>query len=219
MRRFLIILILLTLLTGCRYQEFDYGTTIIDTSSDYDLLLKRIIEEGKYEDNVVGPYSRFRFFVDYRNGSTMVEGLNVSTYRDYDGKETTYDSTDCFAEEGILSCREHKSSVEGFRILPEIEFRYAFEQFSNVDVALLVYEVKSHYDIGYTEKTFLYYKFALPEDIEPDNDSFEDVLCYYDEQYHYDDVCESPDMMLEIALYFQDNEGGFAYKIYWEIDE
>lgn len=76
MRQLIIILVLLTISTGCRYQYFDYETTVVDKPGDYSALLDKIIEESKYENNVVGPHSRFHLIVDYHNGTTTVSGLN-----------------------------------------------------------------------------------------------------------------------------------------------
>lgn len=221
MKRVVLIMIILAMLTGCRYQDFDYGSTVVDRPEKYVEILDMIMDEGNYPTDVKGPYSRVQVFVNYINGVETIEVINISRYRDYSSKndETTYDTTDCFNVDGELKCSEHKSVFEGERILPEIEFKYAFDQFIDIDIPSMVSVIKSHYEIGYTKSVLIGYKFIQTDDIAGEIENAEDVAYFYDGEYQYDVEYTGTDMMLQITLYLFFEEGGARYIIFKELDE
>ncbi len=218
MKRIFLILFVIVILSGCHAQRFTYGSSQIELQSDLDSVLELMMDKGNYDDNLLVPYNRTSLAINYSRNSVVVEAVQFSVYRKFDGEEYHYDLTACFDDEGSLECKEERGFITGDKIEEEILLTESFEIFSSIDVPSIIAELRSRYNITLTENTLLQAHLVLPSDIEEDNERYENIVFYFDSEYHYDSTYEPQDMMLEIRVDFYGSGEGETYIIYFEIE-
>jgi len=218
MNRIILILFLVTLLSGCHSQKFDYGSSNIALEDDLEPILDKMMDKGNYNYNQKISYDRVFMSIYYRNGDVVLNSISFAVFRKTDEDTSHFDSTFCFDVEGELKCKEERGLVTGDRAEQELLLVDAFDIFSGIDVSAIVSEMRQTYQIGPTETIFLVTHLVLPSDIEDDKENFENRIFFYDDEYHYDENYISEEMMLKVVVYFIGNGEGEGYAVYFELE-
>jgi hypothetical protein len=218
-RVFLVVIFaLVVLLSSCHAQKFTYGNSQIKLDSELSKVLELMMKKGNYDDNLLVPYNRTSLYIDYSKETVIVETVQFSVYRKYDDGEYQFDWTGCFNVNGDLKCREERGKFTGTEVGEEILLTESFEIFSNIDVPSIVSMLRETYNIVNRENILLQAHLVLPLNIEEKEEKLENIIYYYDDEYHYDNIYEPTEMMLEIKADFFGSGAGEVYIIYYEID-
>lgn len=217
MKRVLVCFMLVFLLTGCHTQKFSLESSTINLEHELDDVLDEMMDKGNYNQFTKSPYNGIFLAIDYSNRSTILERFSFAVYGNKDLKDVPLKSTGCSNEQGILQCKEHPQweySVEERE--QEVLLVNIVDSFSRIDIAEIVSEVESHYDIAnitYSESVLITFRLALPEDIE-ETQSYSENISYMDSIFHYETFTPT-DMMIRIRVsvfYEDDGEAFFFYK-------
>ena len=218
MKKFVLALFLLVLLSGCRSESFSFNSSLVDLENDLEPILDRMMEKGNYNDNIRVDYDKVVLVLDYRNGDIVIENIQFSVFRKLDGELRLYDRTGCFNEVGELKCKEEKYQSAGERATEEVLLRDAFDLFTTIDVSGIVSEVRQEFNVPPTEYSILITHLVLPSDIEERTENYENIVFFYDNEYHYDENYIPDEMMLEVVLHLFGNGEGDSYVIYFELE-
>ncbi len=218
MKRLVLCILIVFILSGCHSQKFTYGSSQIILEDDLNAVLELMMDKGNYNSNLKVPYNMSSLAIDYSNGFVVVEAVQFNVYRKYDGEEHHYDSTACFDVNGSLECKEQRGLITSEKIEEEILLTSSFDIFSTINVPDIVSELNNNYNISPTESTLIMAHLVLPSDITEDEEKYDNIAYFYDDSYHYSTSYEPQDMMLEIKVQFFGNGTGEVYVIYFEIE-
>lgn len=219
MKKAVIVLLLILLLSGCHSQKFEYGSSVVDLESDLESILDKMMDKANYNDSQTVDYDKVTLAIDYRNGDVVVEGFQFSVFRKNDGDSDLFDMTGCFNVEGELKCREERGFIEGQRAGEEVLLVRAVDIYSKIDISNIVSELRRVYELSPTEGNVVIAHLVLPKDIEEDKEKYENRIFFYDDEYHYEEDYVTDDMMLELKVYFFGNGEGEKFVVYFELEK
>lgn len=218
MKRLILVLLLIVLLSGCHSQKFTYDNSQIELDTELSSVLELMMDKGNYSDNLTVQYNKAMIAIDFSQGYLVLETAQFSVLRDFNGEEYEYDLTACFDNEGILKCKEERGLITGGNVEEEILLTRAFDIFSNIDVRSITSELRNEYKFTDKENMLLQAHFVLPTDIQDDIERFENIVFYYNGEYHYNSIFEPNEMMLQIRVDVFGNGEGDTYIVYLELD-
>lgn len=219
MKRFLVMLIFVLILSGCRENRFDNGTSYLDNMSEIDDILEVMMDEGKYGDDAEVPFNRASLYLTYNNGLLLIEAIQFSIFEDFDNETYHFNSIGCFNEDGSLLCNETSDArSDSYELKDQIKLTYAFDLYKSVDAIEIVNELKREFSISPPERVLIVYHLKDVEGIDEEIERFENRIFYYDNQFHYDDSYIPSNMMIEIIVHFYHESEGESYVLYIEIE-
>jgi hypothetical protein len=216
---FIITLIFVVLLSSCHAQKFTYGSSQINLVTELDNVLELMMKKGNYNDDLLVPYSRTSLAIDYSKGNVVIEAVQFQVYRKSSNGEYQYDATGCFDVNGELKCSESRGPYTSENKIEEVLLTESFEIFKTVDVHSVIAFLKQSYIVVDRENTLLQYHLAYEKDIEEKVERFENIVFYYDDEYHFDNTYRPKDMVLEIRVDIFGSGSGETYILYYEIDQ
>ena len=218
MKRVITMILLVLLLSGCHSQKFTYEQSHINLDHDLGKVLDLMLSKGNYSDSTRVEHDKVSLWIDYSERKTVIEAVQFQIFHREKKDENAYRITECFDEEGVLKCREDTRQYSNTPSTEELYLIDAFNIFSQVDIDGIVTEINTHYSIPARDNTIVGLRFKLPEDIDLEDSIFNDIVFYYDGEYHYDSSYIPSDIVLEIRVSIFGNGVGEQYAIYYEID-
>lgn len=220
MKKFLICLMFLVLLTGCHNQKFSIESSTINIEHELNDVLDTMMDKGNYDQATKSPYKGISLAVDYSNGYSILDTFGFSVYGNNSLKDVPVKTTGCFNEQGILQCIE----------TPQWEFKHEerekevalvdiIDAYSKVDIDEIISEVESHYgiiDVTLSESVLILFTLDLPEDFEKLNSHSENIA-YMDSTFHYETFVPT-EMMIRIGVYVFYEDDGEAFFFYKDFD-
>lgn len=219
MKRVLITLILIFLLSGCKNDEYDYGLSRISDIEELKLIMNNMMEEGNHDENTIIPHDLTSVVLTYKDGSIVIDGIWYNINTGFDGEFYSFDNFGCQNVNDVLKCKEEKLLGDRDELNEQIKLIDAIDLFSSVNISDLVIELKREYEIYSLKQTVVSIDFESfnDEDIFV-NDFFENVIVYYGNAFHYNEVYYSDDIMLSVRVYFETDSETKMCIVYFEID-
>ena len=219
MRKFIIVFLLVILMSGCHAQTFSTGGSQIDLNSELEGVIDDMMDKGNYDASTLVPYDRVSLSIDYSQNRVVVEAVQFQVYRRTRENEHQYDSTACFDDNGRLACKEERGKYTSSERTDEIRLIDAIDVYSKINVNLIVDELREHYSIRPLENMLIVAHHVKPEDIQDDIDRFDNIVYYYDDEFHFNDsTYHASEMMLEIVVHVFGEGEGQSYVVYFELE-
>ena len=219
MKRLIISIFFVVILSSCRSEGFTYGDSHMDLEIELASVLERMLDEGNYNADLRVQYDKVKFAIDYNYGNVLVENIQFSVFSRFTKEdEALFYRTMCHNIEGTLECKKEKEAIVGEKNDDDLFLTDAIELYSNIDFEDIIHELRIEYSINPSASTVLTVLIVLPSDIPQEEDRFSSRVYYYENEYHYDSEYVTTDMMLEIRVYFVADSGSSSHVIYYEID-
>ncbi len=185
MKRFLVMLVFVLILSGCKVNRFENGTSYLDNMNEIDEIIEVMMDEGNYGDDVEVPFNRASLYLTYNNGLLLIEAIQFSIFEDFKNETYHFNSIGCFNQDGTLFCNETSDGrSDSDELKDEIKLTYVFDLFTSVDAVGLVNELKREFAISPPERILIGYHLIDVEGINEEEERYENVIFYYNNQFH-----------------------------------
>jgi len=218
LKRLLIILCFILLLSGCHSGEFHYSQSQINLETQLSEVISMMMEEGNYDDDLMVPYSRASLYINYSSYKVVVESVQFQVFRKIKGEEYHNDATLCFDVDGRLSCREDRGMFTSDKRIEEVSLKETMDTYAKIDIEAIIFELKSHYNISLNKTILAAIHLVSPQDIEDEQSKLDNVAYYYDNTFHYDTDYEPSEMMVEVKIHFRGEDSGELCVLYMSIE-
>ena len=212
------IIILICVLSACHSQEFSYQRSKLDLDNELLDVLDLMMAKGSYDDNQLVPYDKVSLIVDYSSQTVIVNAFQFSVYRNQRGGVYSFDSTDCYDNNGVLICKEVRGQVTDDALSEEVNLISSVDSLSSINVEEVVSEIINTYHPNQFENILLVLTLSKPEDTEDIISENENVLLFRDGEYHFIETHHHEGMMIEVAVLFSGKDSQEVFYVYFELD-
>ena len=219
MKRYIVVLTLLIvlLLSGCKGKEYEFDSNIINNMTDVKGIFQVMMDEGNYDENTKIQFNNTAVFISFSNDLLVVDVVQFSVFKEFSREEYNYDLNVCGNNDGNLICSVESTS-DNFIQKEEVLLTYAVENLTSIDPMEIFLELEREFILPAYERKSIHLRLKDINNIEEGIKRYENVVFYYDDEFHYDELYTPEEMMIELQVFFTTGFTGEMYVVYIEMD-
>lgn len=219
LRRILILLLFVSLLTACnRKDDYFLSNPRFNSSAELENIWYQIFDENGHSSNTTIPYEKISMLLHFDSESFSVGAIVYSVHTGGKVGDYKFDTFTCFDSNSTLECSSGKSSSEVKELPEEITISDAMDRLSDVDLDQLVTYLRDEYYISNVEDTIVSISYkSYNNEMINELESDEHINVFYSEgEYHIGESFTLNGIKVEISVGFRKEGQDQNFKVYFD---